>query len=98
MSGDFGQQVVGIVTNDNSEPSSGLNSVYVACFNGANLLGVESGFTDSDEIPPGGFSPFTVDFYDVETCPAIGDCRHGEQATTSRGSSLVSPAGRNSGA
>lgn len=70
-SGDFGQQVVGIVNNDNTESVTGPNSVYVGCFDGPNLLGVDTGFTDGDEIRPGGFSPFTVDLYSVEACPAL---------------------------
>jgi hypothetical protein len=69
--GDYGQQVVGIATNNNTEPVTGPNSVAVACFDGPNLLGVESGYTDGEDIPAGGFSPFTVDLYDNETCPAM---------------------------
>jgi hypothetical protein len=69
-SGEFNQQVVGIATNENADPVSS-GSVFVSCFDGANLLGVTQGYTDGDEIAAGGFGPFTVDLYDVETCPAM---------------------------
>jgi hypothetical protein len=66
-----GLQVVGIATNDNAEAVTGPNSVAVACFDGPNLLGVDTAFTEGNEIPSGGYTPFTVGLYNDDTCPAM---------------------------
>lgn len=71
----FGQYVVGIVTNDSDEEMTGPVSVAIACFDrtGAQVLDVHSGFAESDSIPAGGTSSFTVDLFDAP-CPnfAVG--------------------------
>lgn len=70
-----GQQVVGIVTNETGEEMSGPVSVNVACFDqaGSQPLIVHIGYADTDSIPAGGSSSFTVDLFDGE-CPnfAVG--------------------------
>jgi peptidoglycan hydrolase-like protein with peptidoglycan-binding domain len=68
--GDFSDRVAGIATNDTAEAAT-LGEIYVACFDGGVLVGVATGFTDVDEVPPGGIAPFTVDLYDFESCPSM---------------------------
>ncbi len=90
-SGDDGGQVTGTVSNQNAEPATGPNRVFVACFDGSNLLGVESGLTATEEIPAAGFSPFIVDFAYVDACPAMAIA--GAASTSERSPAVTAPRG-----
>lgn len=71
----FGQQIVGIVSNENSEKVSGPISVDAICFDagGTAIIGTHRTFTDGDEIAPGGTASFAIDLFKGE-CPnyAVG--------------------------
>lgn len=71
-SDEFGQHVVGIVTNDSDEEMGGPVSVSVACFDqtGTQVLDVHTGYAEGDAIPAGGTSSFTVDLFDAP-CPVF---------------------------
>ena len=71
-SDEFGQHVVGIVTNDSDAEMGGPVSVSVACFDqtGTQVLDVHTGFAEGDAIPAGGTSSFTVDLFDAP-CPVF---------------------------
>jgi hypothetical protein len=70
IQGSYSRQVVGIVQNESGEDVSGPVSVNVACFDdaGAQLLSTHGSYTDSDELPPGGTSSFSIDMFDVGSC------------------------------
>lgn len=68
----FGQHILGIVTNETDEEMGGPISVAVACFDqaGEQVLGVHTGFAEADAIPAGGSSSFTIDLFDAP-CPTF---------------------------
>jgi len=65
-SSEFGSQIIGIVENPTDEPVEGPIDVLVACFDdtGTTPVSIHSGFTDGDQIPPGGTASFSVDLFD----------------------------------
>jgi hypothetical protein len=71
VSGDHGDQLVGIVENpSNTDEVGGPIDVIVACFNGrGTITSTHSDFAEASSIPPGGTSSFSVDFFD-DACPS----------------------------
>jgi hypothetical protein len=67
--GEFGQQVVGIVRNDNDYRMEGPISVLVMCFDETGApLQAPGDFLDVDALDPGQEGSFSVDLFDA-TCP-----------------------------
>jgi hypothetical protein len=69
--GSYSRQVVGIVSNGTPKEADGPISVDIACFTDSDRIAdTHGGFTDGDEIPPGGTLSFAVDLYD-HACPIL---------------------------
>jgi len=63
--GQFGDQLVGIVENPTDAEVGGPIDVMVACFDEAGeLLHTTSDFVEGDSLPPRGTSSFSVDLFD----------------------------------
>jgi hypothetical protein len=68
--GEFGDSIVGIVTNTSNSTIGGTAEVWTVCFDGVTPTSVRSDFTDgSNPIAPGGTASFTVSLYTGE-CPS----------------------------
>ena len=69
-SGQFSEQVVGIVRNDNDVRMEGPISILVMCFDDeGNPLSHASGFLDTDALDPDQEGSFAVDLYGDDGCP-----------------------------
>jgi len=66
--GNFGDNLTGILKNPTDAEVSGPVDVSVACFDKSGaLISTQSGYADSDSLPPGGTSSFSVDLFE-EPC------------------------------
>lgn len=63
--GSFGKNLTGIVKNPTENEVSGPVDVSAACFNkSGSLISTQSGFADSDPLPVGGTSSFSIDLFE----------------------------------
>lgn len=66
--GSYGNNLTGIVKNPTDKEVSGPVDVSAACFDKSGaLISVQTGYADSDPLPPGGTSSFSVDLFE-EPC------------------------------
>ncbi|WP_137294773.1 hypothetical protein [Nocardioides dongxiaopingii] len=79
VEGDYGDQFVGIVTNDSGAEVTGPVSVSASCFEDGIIVSTDTSYAEPEPIPAGGTAAFSIDIFD-DACPQwiIGSNGYGE--------------------